>query len=115
MAVAAALITARVLLKLYVTIRYQSRIYPFSKRQILDSSKLKEFANDNFRLMKMAESSPKWLKTLWEKEKLLVMYTSNFFFSYSVFKKTCTADMLKKGLTVRKTKNLIWLRVFKLF
>ena len=35
-------------------------------------------------LMKMAESSPNGLKTLWEKEKLLV--TSNFSFSHSVFK-----------------------------
>ena len=34
--------------------------------------------------MKMAESSPKGYKTLWEKEKLLVM--SNFSFSHSVFK-----------------------------
>ena len=33
----------------------------------------------------MAESSPKWLTTLWEKEKLLVM--SNFSFSHSVFKR----------------------------
>ena len=32
----------------------------------------------------MAESYPKGLKTLWEKEKLLV--TSNFSFSHSVFK-----------------------------
>ena len=29
------------------------------KRQILDSSKLKEFADDNCQLMKMAEISPK--------------------------------------------------------
>ena len=64
-----------------------SCINPFPIRQILDSSKLKEFANDNF---EFDESSPKWLKTLWEKEKLLV--TSNFSFSHSVFK-TCTADM----------------------
>ena len=33
----------------------------------------------------MAEKSPKRLKTLWEKEKLLV--TSNFSFSHSVFKR----------------------------
>ena len=32
--------------------------YPFRKRQISDSFKLKEFADDNFNLMKMAESSP---------------------------------------------------------
>ena len=35
-------------------------------------------------LMKIAESSPKGSKTLWEKEKLLV--TSNFSFFRSVFK-----------------------------
>ena len=33
----------------------------------------------------MAESYPNGLKTLWEKEKLLI--TSNFSFSHSVFKK----------------------------
>ena len=40
-------------------------------------------------LMKMAESSLNGLKTLWEKEKLIV--TSNFSFS-QCFQKTCTAD-----------------------
>ena len=30
---------------------------PFPEQQILDSSKLKEFADDNFNLMKMAEIS----------------------------------------------------------
>ena len=48
--------------------------WPFPKRQILDSSKIEVFANDNFKSdKKKAEGSP---KTLWEKEKLLV--TSNF-------------------------------------
>ena len=60
----------------------------FPKRQILDSSKLKEFALDNS--MEMADSSPKGQKTLWETEKLLV--TSNFSFSHSVLKNICTAD-----------------------
>ena len=46
--------------------------------------------------MKMAESYPNRKKTLWEKEKLLV--TSNFFYSHSVFQKTCTADTSKPGL-----------------
>ena len=31
-------------------------IYPLPKQQILDSSKLKEFADDNLNSMKMAES-----------------------------------------------------------
>ena len=38
--------------------------------------------------MKMAESSPKGLKTLWEKDKLLV--TGNFSFSHSAEKKKKT-------------------------
>ena len=61
-------------------------LQPFPKQQILDSSKLKEFADDNFQL---DENSRKYSKleekTLWEKEKLLV--TSNFSFSNKVFKR----------------------------
>ena len=51
----------------------------------------------------MTESSPKGLKTLWEKEKLLV--TSNFSFSRSVFKNTFTADKLKEGLVRERVKS----------
>ena len=51
----------------------------------------------------MLKSSPKWLKTLWEKEKLLV--TSNFSFSHSVFKR------LLLQIHVRKNSELIWERV----
>ena len=58
---------------------------PFSKQQILDSSKSKEFADDNFKVIKMMVSSAKGWKTLWEKEKLLV--TSNLSFSHCVFKR----------------------------
>ena len=45
----------------------------------------KEFADDNFRLYEKEESSSNRKKTLWEKEKLFV--TSNFSFSYRVFKR----------------------------
>ena len=41
------------------------------QRQFLNSYKQKEFAVDNFELMKMAENYSKGYKTLWEKEKLL--------------------------------------------
>ena len=65
--------------------RGKSLLYPFPKRQILDSSKQKEFADDNFKYKKkMAENSSKGKKTLWKKEKLL--FTSNFSFSHSVSK-----------------------------
>ena len=44
----------------------------------------------------MAESFLKGLKTLWEKEKLLV--TSNFSFSHSVFKRLVQKTRKKQGL-----------------
>ena len=44
-------------------------------------------------LMKLAENSPNLKKTLWEKEKLLIM--SNFSFSHSVFKKLVLQTYLK--------------------
>ena len=59
--------------------------YPFSKRQILDSSKVKELADDNFKFDKNGRKVLQMgRKYCGEKEKLLV--TSNFSFSYSVFK-----------------------------
>ena len=56
----------------------------FPKRQILDTSKMKESAEDTLNLRKMVESSLEGGKTLWEKEKLLVR--SYFSFSQCVFK-----------------------------
>ena len=44
----------------------------------------------------MEESSPNRLKTLWEKEKLLV--TSNFSFSHSVFKRLVLQTRKNQGL-----------------
>ena len=81
----------------------------FPKRQILDSSKLKEFADDNFNLVKMAEGSLNGYKTLWEKEKLLFM--SNFSISHSVFKRpvlqTCiNQGLFWKGLTLYQTRRI---------
>ena len=46
--------------------------------------------------MKMAVSSPNRRKTLWEKEILLV--TSNFSFSHSVFKRLLLGTRKNKGL-----------------
>ena len=52
---------------------------------MLDSSKLKEMADDNFKCHENGKKFSKQVETLWEKEKLLV--TSNFSFSHSVFKR----------------------------
>ena len=57
---------------------------PFPKRQILDPSKSKDFADKKFEFYENGRKFSERVKTLWEKEKLLV--TSNFSFSHSVFK-----------------------------
>ena len=49
---------------------------------MLDSSKLKDFSDDNLKLEENGRKFFKPVETLWEKEKL-----SNFSFSHSVFKK----------------------------
>ena len=69
---------------------------PFPKRQILDTSKLKEFADNNFKFDEMAESFTIAKKTLRDKEKLLV--TSNISFSHSVFKRLIVQTLFNKGL-----------------
>ena len=60
-------------------------------------------------LMKVAESSPTWSKTLWEKEKLLA--TSNFSFSHSVFKRPLLQTRKNQGLF---GKGLYHLKLWKL-
>ena len=50
----------------------------------------------NSNLMKKAKHSPNGLKTLWEKEKLLVL--SNFSFSQSVFKRLVQQTSKNQGL-----------------
>ena len=67
-----------------------SSTLPFPRRQMLDSSKLKEFADDNFKFDGSVIMSSNWLEKHWEKEKLLI--TSNFSFP-QCFHKTCTAYM----------------------
>ena len=54
-------------------------------------------------LMKMAESMPNGLKTLWEKDKLLVM--SNLSFSHHVFKRLVLQTCKKKGLVWERVKT----------
>ena len=56
----------------------------------LNSSKLKEFADDNFKFDENGRKLSKQVENSEEKEKLLV--TSNFSFSHSVYRKTCTAN-----------------------
>ena len=61
------------------------KVSPITIQQILDSSKLNEFADDNFRFDENGRMLSKRVENTVGKEKLLV--TSNFSFSYSVFKR----------------------------
>ena len=59
---------------------------PFPNDNISDWTKLKEFADDDFKFDKHCRKfSKREAKRLWEKEKLLV--TSNFSFTHSVFRR----------------------------
>ena len=78
----------------YVTSEQQAQVleaqsvmylaYPIPKPLILDSSNLKEFADDICKLDVNGEKLSKQVERNWEKEKLL--FTSNFSYSKSVFK-----------------------------
>ena len=63
---------------------YETLLNPFPNDKHLDSSKLKEFADDNLKFDKIGRKLSKRVENMWEKEKLLV--TSNFSFSHTVFK-----------------------------
>ena len=77
-------------------------IYLFSTRQILDSSKLKEFADYHFILNKIGRKFSERVENTVGKGEIVV--TSNFSFSHSVFKsfvlQTCkNQGLFGKGLT----------------
>ena len=90
----------------------------------LDSSKLKEFADDNFKFDENGRKFSKWEKTMWEMEKLLV--TRNLSFCHSVFKsfliqRRKNQGLFGKGLSslqaiilfpqcFQKTYSLLWSR-----
>ena len=68
----------------------------FSKQQILDSSKRKEFADNNFKFAEMAESSSKWVEnTVWKQE---IAWYEQFFLSHSVFKNLVLQTLKNPGL-----------------
>ena len=69
---------------------------PFPNDKSLDSSKLKEFADNNFKFDENGRMFSKQVETLWEKEKLLV--TSNFSFSHGVFKRLVLQTCKNQGL-----------------
>ena len=67
-----------------------------SQTTYLDSSKLKEFADDIFKFDEKGIKFSTGYKTLWEKKKLLIV--SNFSFSHSVFERRVLRTPKNKGL-----------------
>ena len=63
---------------------------------MLDSSELKEFADDKFKFDENGRKLSKRVNTLWEKEKLLIM--SYFSFSHSVCKRPVSQGRQKVSL-----------------
>ena len=53
--------------------------YPFHKRQILDSSKLKEFADDNFKIDENGRKFSKWVENTVGKEEIASMFSKNLY------------------------------------
>ena len=68
----------------------EKRVGPFPKRQILDSSKLIEFADDNFKFDENGGKFFKWVENNIVKEE--IARYAQFFLSLHCFQKTCTAD-----------------------
>ena len=64
--------------------------------QILDSSKLKEFADNIFKFDENGRKLSKQVEILWDKEKLHVI--STFSFSHSVFKRLTLQTHKNQGL-----------------
>ena len=71
---------------------------PFPKQQILDSSKLKEFADDNFKVDKNCESSPKRLKKKPLQKKGEIGPYEQYLLSHSGFERLVLQTREKKGL-----------------
>ena len=64
---------------------------PFPKQQILDSSKLKQFADDNFKFDENGRKFSKWLENTVGKGE--IARYEQFLLFLLCFLKTCTAEM----------------------
>ena len=72
------------------TFNILSTLNPFPKRQILDSSKLKEFADDNFKFHENARKFPNTEENA--VAKIEIARYEQFLVFRQCFQKTCTAD-----------------------
>ena len=69
---------------------FANHSYPFPKRQILDSFKLKEFADNNFISDENGRKLSKWVKNTVGKGE--IAHDKQFLLFPQCFLKTCNAD-----------------------
>ena len=69
---------------------FNTCIKHFPKRQFLNSSKLKEFADDNFKFDKYGRKLSKWVENTTGKGE--IARHEQFLLFPQCFQKTCTAD-----------------------
>ena len=79
-----------------LVINYHITIQHIPKRQILNTSKLKEFAGDNLRFEENGRKYSQWLENTVGKGEIACY--EQFLLFPQCFYKTCTADTLKPGL-----------------
>ena len=79
------------------------RVLPFPKRQILHSSKLQEFADDNFKLDENGRKLLKWVENTVGKGE--IAHYEQFLLFLECFRKTCTADTYKQRLVWERVKT----------
>ena len=77
----------------------------FPHNKILDLSKFKAFADDKINVTKKMKFVLGRVKTLWEKEKMLV--ASIFSFSLNVFKRLLSLGRYKLGLCGKELRRLL--------
>ena len=65
-------------------------LYPFPKQQILDTSKLKEFADDNFEFNENGRKLSRWVENMVGKGE--IARYEQFLLFPQCFQKPCTAD-----------------------
>ena len=70
---------------------------PFPKRQILGSSKLKEFADNNFKFDENGRKFPKWVENSVGKGEI-ACYKQFLLFPHSVFKRLVLQTRKNQGL-----------------
>ena len=83
--------------------RYLGLYKPFPRRQILVSSKLNEFADDNFDFKENGRTFSKWVENTVGKGE--IARYEQFLLFPQCFQKTCTADTSKPGLVWERVKG----------